>query len=296
MNIDEISTISHSFIAGVYAKQVKIPSGHHVLTHKHNFDHMSILAQGNAVVVCDGEAKSYHAPAVIEIKAGVNHEVIANTDCVWFCVHNLSTVEDHDMWHPDKIDVALIEHMQKQPFTVEVDGLNEKIKQHPELWNRYTIRTKLYKNSPHREVDDIWIRYRDISEFDPENPQAFAGEHLSMWYAAYYYLQPEIDSVLRSVMNNFPNSTLGGVLITRIPPGKQVYRHSDAGFWHSEYYKTKVLVLLESAPGQTFSFENKSYAGVKGEVFKFNNLVDHWVENNSDVDRVSLILAVREHD
>jgi hypothetical protein len=106
MNMSEIEVISHNFIAGVYAKQMVIPDGYHVLTHKHCFDHMSILAQGCAIVECDGVQEVYYAPAVIDIKAHVEHEIIAvNGDCVWFCIHHVAK-EDYD---ESTIDEVLVE-------------------------------------------------------------------------------------------------------------------------------------------------------------------------------------------
>jgi hypothetical protein len=73
-----------------------------------------------------------------------------------------------------------------------------------------------------------------------------------------------------------------------------VYPHSDTGQWHPEFYNKKILILLQSAEGQSFNFENESHVGFSGEVFSFDNAPIHWVTNNSTVDRISLILAVRD--
>lgn len=178
---------------------------------------------------------------------------------------------------------------------LDTSELLEQIQAMPELWDRYDMRTRLFENSPHRAVSDIWLRYRDFSEFDPDDPQAFAGPHVSHWYAAYHAL-PAASVIIDSIMAELPSAELGGVLITKIPPGKAVERHTDAGHWHSEYFKSKFLVLLQSAPGQLFNFDGKSYAGETGDVFKFDNLVYHSVTNDSDIDRISLILAIKEAD
>ena len=169
--------------------------------------------------------------------------------------------------------------------------------EHPEVWNRYTMRTRLLENSPHRDVDDIWLRYRDWSEFNPENPQDFAGPHVSTWYAAYYLL-PQVKALVDWVISEIipEGSEIGGVLITKIKSGDSVLRHDDSKHWHSEYYKDKFMCHLQSAPGQYFSYDERSYGARTGDVVKFDNLIPHSVSNESDVDRISLILATRAPD
>ena len=95
--------IVHHFSSGVYAKQMELPAGHFAITHKHTFDHMSILAKGMVNVTCDGVQETHHAPDVVTIKAGVAHKIHALTDSVWFCVHQTDETD------PAKIDHTLIE-------------------------------------------------------------------------------------------------------------------------------------------------------------------------------------------
>lgn len=96
--------VAHHFGGGVYAKHVEIPEDYMVFQHKHKFDHLSILASGCAIVGMDGHNEIYYAPAVIEIKAGVEHAVTAvNGPAVWFCIH--ATNETNE----ENIDAILIE-------------------------------------------------------------------------------------------------------------------------------------------------------------------------------------------
>ena len=95
--------IQHHFSSGVYAKQMHLPKGHFALSHKHAFDHMSILASGIAVVVVDGKETVYTAPACIEIKAGHEHSITALEDVTWFCIH---ATDEKDV---SKIDEIVIQ-------------------------------------------------------------------------------------------------------------------------------------------------------------------------------------------
>ena len=99
--------VHHHFSNGVYAKEYRLAAGHTAITHKHNYPHMSILAQGEVVVTVEKVnpvgSLSYplRAPEVIEIAAGLNHSIRAVTDTVWYCIH---ATDETDV---EKIDQGL---------------------------------------------------------------------------------------------------------------------------------------------------------------------------------------------
>ena len=94
--------IEHHFVSGLYAKRMIIKAGASIDTHKHKFDHMSILAHGVALITVDGVKISYAAPAVIEIKAEKSHKIAAIAECHWYCIHATDVVD------PDLIDETLV--------------------------------------------------------------------------------------------------------------------------------------------------------------------------------------------
>jgi quercetin dioxygenase-like cupin family protein len=93
----------HFFSEKIYAKQMKLPAGHFAVSHKHNYDHLSILSTGIAEVTTDTETRQYTAPACIDIKAGVEHKIVAITDVDWFCLHHTTETD------VNKIDKVLIQ-------------------------------------------------------------------------------------------------------------------------------------------------------------------------------------------
>ena len=99
MNLDTL----HHFSDGLYAKQMSIPKGAIACQHKHEYDHLSVLAQGKVRVLFDEDKfEVYTAPACINIKKDINHTIMALEDSTWFCIHH--TFET-DM---DNIDNVLI--------------------------------------------------------------------------------------------------------------------------------------------------------------------------------------------
>lgn len=80
--------IGHVMAEGLYAKRIEIPAGGVALQHSHHYDHISILASGQAYVTVDDSMTLYTGPAEIVIKKGKNHAIEALNDIVWYCIHN----------------------------------------------------------------------------------------------------------------------------------------------------------------------------------------------------------------
>lgn len=282
------SVQNHHFIGGVYAKEVIIKDGHEVAQHVHEFDHMSILAKGCAVVFQGDKCETYYAPAIIEIKAGVQHSVVAvNGDITWYCIHKTDETDE------TKVDNVLIKKAQMFDTGLKIDvaELNQAIAENPQLWNQYTLRTESTA-SPHYGCDDIWIRFNAIENLDLNNPKSMHDKHESVWYVN--QLTMIVSDIAREIMKNIPkDSELGGILITRIPVGSRVLPHSDAGRWHAEYYQDKYLIPLKSNDKQAFCYDKERHITQVGHVYKFNNLVPHWVDNDSDEERISLIICTK---
>ena len=164
---------------------------------------------------------------------------------------------------------------------VNIMPLALQLHRHPELWNQHTKRT-IESTSPHREADDIWCRYSTTPDQE--------GPHESVWYPASNLL-PALDDIIYGVMGLVRADALGGILITRIPAGKRVHPHIDQG-WHAQYYD-KIAVSIAAHPQQHFCYKDGKYSSAPGDIFWFNNRHSHWVENNSPVDRITLIICVR---
>ncbi len=173
-----------------------------------------------------------------------------------------------------------------------VSRLLFEIQSQPELWNNFRLR-KDGEGTPHREMDDIWLRYNDINN----TPAAeLNDEHDSIWYPAYYCL-PSAREIIFSLMTIVCGERLGGVLITKIPPGGKIEPHID-DTWHVRYYN-KFYVSLKSEPGAEFCCGDD--IGVEtlcprvGEVYHFDNKKNHWVNNNSNSDRMTMIVCIKTH-
>jgi hypothetical protein len=167
--------------------------------------------------------------------------------------------------------------------SLPVGGIYWRLQQNPQLWNEFTTRTE-NPTSPHHGLDDIWARFGDPSRAVDGSP------HESFWYPAADLLG--IKPLCLDIMRLANGVELGGVLITRIPPGKQCRPHVDHG-WHASRYE-KYGVQITSAPGQEFCFDDQRLETRPGDLFWFNNQFTHWVTNDTPYERVTMIVCIRK--
>lgn len=149
-------------------------------------------------------------------------------------------------------------------------------------WNLCPLRTQ-GKRSPHRECDDVWVRWRNTG-IRPD------GSFDCSWYDVADEL-PSAVALCETLFNLHDGVEMGGVLVTRIPPGKQVYPHIDQG-WHAGHYE-KFAVQVKGNRKQAFCFDSESLSPETGDVFWFRNDVPHWVTNPTDEERITLICCIR---
>lgn len=182
----------------------------------------------------------------------------------------------------------------------DIGPIQAELAAHPELWNQYTLRTEGYAPA-HNEVSDIWVRYNAWEEYlrlkqVPGMPSDVAvmqfvwAEHESVWYPDSEKL-PHLKSFIFEAMRYWEGERLGGVLITRIPPGGSVAPHIDGG-WHAGYYE-KLALQIHSAPGQVFWYEDGEFECEPGTIYAFDNSQPHAVYNRSDQERVTCIICIK---
>jgi hypothetical protein len=89
-------TISVTIYAGIYYKQFRVPdAGTLIPQHSHEFPHLTALLHGSVRVYrADELLGDYHAPAVVQIPAGVLHTFLTLVpDCALACIHNADYIE-----------------------------------------------------------------------------------------------------------------------------------------------------------------------------------------------------------
>jgi hypothetical protein len=145
-------------------------------------------------------------------------------------------------------------------------------------------------NSPHKEMTDIWARYNSLDNYDENNAGTFNAEHDSVWYPVVDKI-PSVKTVIFDLMRLVDGERLGGVLITKLPAGGHIARHTDAG-WHASYYDKFYIPILNSK-GAIFGFDDGDIKPELGQAWWFDNSNPHWVDNKSNTDRIAMIVCIR---
>ena len=171
-------------------------------------------------------------------------------------------------------------YIRKINYGVNVAPMLWALRKNPELWDQNTARTA-GETSPFHGTHDIWARFAAPGS-------DFTQPHESVWGDVAQVLP--IRELVYPLMSMVKGDQLGGVLITKIPPGGSVKPHVDPG-WHARFYE-KYAIQIDSAPGQSFNFEKESLVTMPGDVYWFDNSVTHWITNDSAYDRITAIVCI----
>lgn len=159
------------------------------------------------------------------------------------------------------------------------------------LWNQNTLRTQ-HEGTPHTMVDDIWLRFNEHNGVDGDVNKLIdiVHGHESVNYPAMWLL-PQVRPLIFGLMNLVEGERLGRCLITRLPPGANIAPHVDSGE-HAAYYD-RFHIVLQSNPGVMFRTGDERVNMLTGEMWWFDNSVEHEVINDSNEDRIHLVVDIR---
>lgn len=167
---------------------------------------------------------------------------------------------------------------------LDVSALQDILKDES-LWDHHTARTE-NPLSPHYGCHDIWARFAPPSEYG-------LPEFECVWYPLVESGPLHcLKSLAQGVLKIAGGGTLMGVLITKIPSGESVKPHTDAG-WHAEVTE-KYGLSVQANEKQAFCFHDGKLVTKPGDLFWFYNRQEHWVTNDSDEDRISIIFCIRK--
>lgn len=183
---------------------------------------------------------------------------------------------------------------------VNVTPLMLAIARRPELWTQDTF-LRHYPQGPFGEVDSIMLRFPKKVEFKGKsaerkverykaNKLAGFDQHESIDYPAYSVLH-EARPLVMQIFSAVGGERLGRVMINRIAPGGRIFPHADTPT-HTEYY-SRFHLVLQSAEGVRFRAGDETAYWETGSVFWFNNKLEHEVVNESQTDRIHLIVDAR---
>ncbi len=183
-----------------------------------------------------------------------------------------------------------MKYFQKIAEGLDVLPILHATQRQPELWDANPIRT-MHPGTAHSEVSDILLRFNDVSKYrETMNPADIVDDKEAIPSPAWDAL-PQARGIIFDLMRRVEGTRLGRVIVTKLPPGKQITPHVDGGAPATFY--DRYQIALQSQPGCVFKIGDEQVVFRTGEVWWINNCVEHSVANNSPDDRVVMIVDIR---
>jgi len=185
---------------------------------------------------------------------------------------------------------------------IDVTPLLLAIHRNAHLWQEDTF-LRHYPQGPFGEVETIFLRFPErvtLPEGDEgermlalykENKLPGYDQHESVDYPAYALL-PEAKPIIMALMARVGGTRLGRVMINKVNPGGQIFRHADSPE-HCRYWNNRLHVVLQSDRGNDFECDGEHVWMRPGEVWWFDHALEHAVVNNSASERLHIIVDIK---
>jgi hypothetical protein len=167
---------------------------------------------------------------------------------------------------------------------IDVSPMLNALRENEYLWNANNLRTT-HMQSPHKQVDDIWVRFNKI---DADLNRAVEDKE-AYWYPASGVLP--VRSYMYPLLEISMGERFGRCVITRMKPDTRIDSHVDHG--SPVAYYQRFHLALNNAPGANFICGDETFCPQTGDLFILDNSKEHEVVNNSTEDRITMIIDIR---
>jgi hypothetical protein len=151
-----------------------------------------------------------------------------------------------------------------------------------------------YAQGPFKDTESVILRFppRSVHETEEALKQHEAGfdQHENVDQPAFALLS-EARPLVFDLMAYVRGERLGRVMINKLRPGGVIFPHADTPV-HAEYWD-RFHICLQSSPGSNFRCGDETVFMRQGEVWWFNNRIEHEVINHSGDDRIHMIVDIR---
>jgi hypothetical protein len=189
-----------------------------------------------------------------------------------------------------------MKHFQRISAGLDIMPLLLAIKRRPELWSKDTFLRSYNQGVPFGCVETIFLRWpiiEDGSQMSEDDVRAYmaSDRQHENYDRPEYKLLTEARPIVMNLMHYMGGERLGRVMINKIEAGGKIIPHADTPA-HADYY-TRFHVVLQSFPGVHFRCDDEQVYMATGEVWWFNNKLEHEVINNSAEARIHMIVDIR---
>jgi hypothetical protein len=186
-----------------------------------------------------------------------------------------------------------LRNFQRLATGVNVAPLSHALQRKPHLWNADRLRTT-FEGSPHAQVDDILLRFEDLS-LQPDEPgfQEHAENAERVFKPAWSEL-PEARAIILPLMQGVGAYELARAMVTRLRPGGRITPHADTNGKYANLPDIgRYHVVIQGLVGSVFACGEERVEMLTGDVWWFNAHEVHECINCSGDDRIHMLVDVR---
>jgi hypothetical protein len=169
-----------------------------------------------------------------------------------------------------------------------VDTMMKELNEHSYLWDSVPLRTKAsYKGYvPFKDNSDILLQFNDLNKLGKDEDILE-----TMPYPAMYILHSFRKAVF-AMMAEVEGERLGRAIITRLPSGGRILPHVDTECF-AKYYD-RYHICLQDNEDTYFRCGDEYFNPKHGDIFYFNNNIEHEIWNDGNCDRITFIIDIKK--
>lgn len=164
---------------------------------------------------------------------------------------------------------------------VPIDGFKLELECNDFLWKDYRFRSE-YPGSVHADTDCIVLRAQEILDAPSEKDMIECIDFPNMEFF------PVVEDFLEDVRDIFNVKDFGRVLLVKLYPNGKVLPHIDQGKYAEA--GNRLHFVIQSDEGNEFICGDEKVHMKPGELWYFDHKVLHYVNNNSERDRIHLLI------
>ena len=176
--------------------------------------------------------------------------------------------------------------------TCDYKGILEILKTVPEEeWNKDTVvrNSKEKVDNTNLDTRALMLKYKSTAATGPGfvDYEKNDVEILNK-------LQPILKQIVSDIKKfyRYENLKLTAILFSELKKGGIIPEHSDAGKMLTTHHR--IHIPLVSDPAVKFTLDHKDYYLEPGHGYEINNQLTHEVRNESNIDRIHMIIDLKE--
>jgi aspartyl/asparaginyl beta-hydroxylase len=171
----------------------------------------------------------------------------------------------------------------------DVIPLLSQLQRQPELWKADTY-LRDYPQGPFGDTETVFLRFPPASVSELERGEK--DQHECVWMDGIVHL-PSARPLILWLMARMEGERLGRCMINKLRPGGKIYPHADTPV-HANYWDRHHIVL-QASKGANFRCGEETIHMSQGDVWWFQNALEHEVHNNGQLERIHMIVDIRTY-